>query len=404
MKEIITTLFYLMTAILVASCALQTPQFWDADERSGLGAIDSRFEIVPVDIVPFDPKNKLIDIDKKEFSVIPRGKMIEKMISVPIDAAETSGLSIDLYYFIRMPNSGRAKKTVLFCPGGPGQFIPGPAVLVTIADFLVDHGYNVVFYHARGAGFSQIPPSNNYDKFLKTSYVLEDIEAVRRDLVRQGFLGKDGRWDAVIGYSFGSNVAQQYAGTYKNNLERLILIGVQSRHGFESLPTPLDQIMNETREINRYTLDKIYQRAEFNDPVANKESFLTPQQKSFIIDKAFGTSKQNGIFQIAEEKFGSLGYVISAYCELKDKNELGRYNLDYSLQFFRALGGLRDVGWLPTSDEPTPRMQLAYGMQIRDAILGGSTGASVCGPDMTGWSDRVRSVVSVYDGIKMTFL
>jgi len=294
-----------------------------------------------------------------------------------------------------MPTKSSATKTVLFIPGGPGRFTPGPFAEVTFADFLIDNGYNVVFYHTRGAGFSQIPASNRYDNFLKSSYVLKDIEAIRQDLIRQNILRKDGKWDAVIGYSYGTVVAQQYAGTYKNYVERLVLMGVLSRHGFQSLPDSFDAISGEIQSINRITLENIFRRGEF--------SKLPTDRKMFIIDTAFGTSDAKGIFQKAEEKFGSVGFVASAYCDLKAQNELGELE-KYSQQFFKALRGLRDVGWLPTSDSPAPVVQLAFAMQIRDGVLGSSPGAPDCGPDITGGSDRVFNVASIYDGINMSFL
>ena len=372
MKRSYTFLLHLVLALSLTSCASQRHQTWLPDERSGLGKINP-------------------DDFRRRIEIASTRNILERTISVPINRNDPSTM-FDLYYFVRMPAT-RAARTVLFIPGGPGQFIPGPMVLRTLADFLIDNSYNIVLYHARGAGFSQIRRSNTYDRFLRTSYVLDDIEAIRQDLIHQGFLGTQGKWDAVIGYSFGTNVAQQYAGTYPNNLDRLVLIGVQSRHGFESLPVPFDQIVNTIRDINRYTLEKIYQREEFND--------LTPQLKSEIIDKAFGTNNKKGIFQRAEDKFGSIGYVVSAYCELKTQNELARYDLDYSQQLFRALQGLRDVGWFPTTNT-----QLVFGMQIKDGVLGTTSSAPDCGPEVTGFggSDRVRYVVSIYDGINMRFL
>ena len=367
-----TALLHLSLALSLTSCAFQRPQVWYPDERSGLGS------------VTYNKDN------------VPEANSFERTISMPVDPKNPSAKSFDLYYFVRMPTTGRAVKSILYLPGGPGEFIPGPFNYVTIADFLVNNGYNVVYFHARGTGFSQIPTSNRYDKFLKTSYVIEDIEAVRQDLIRQNFLRKDGKWDAVIGYSYGTVVAQQYAGTYKSNLERLILIGVQSRHGFQSSNDAFAEITRNIRDTNRFTLEKIFQRTKFND--------LRPDTKSDIIDQAYGTDNKKGIFQIAEEKFGSLGFLISEYCELKDRKELGELE-KYGQQFFRALRSLRLVGWLPTSEEFAPTNQVTFGMRIKDAILGTPSGATACGPGATGSSaDRVFNVVNIYDGINITFL
>ena len=51
----------------------------------------------------------------------------------------------------------RGNNTVLFCSGGPGQIVRPASLETTYADFLVDNGYNVVHFHLRGCGFSQIP-------------------------------------------------------------------------------------------------------------------------------------------------------------------------------------------------------------------------------------------------------
>jgi pimeloyl-ACP methyl ester carboxylesterase len=357
---------YLLTMWIVAgsvSCA----KIWLPDERSGLGSIDSRMQLIPSD-------NR----------AKPIGKMLEKTISVPLDPTNRwSQHFVDLYYFVRMPKTGKATKTVLFCAGGPGIFIPGPTLGISLADFLTDNGYNVVYFHPRGAGFSQIPSKNTYDKFLKTSFVVDDIEAIRKD-----FLGENGKWNAVIGYSFGTVMAQQYVGRYQAKTERLILLGTLSRHSLQAVPGPFDQIEEKIRETNRMTLEKIFQRPEFGvfDPSA-------------IIDTALGTTGTQGIFQKVEEKFGSLAFVFNAYCELKARNELAPNGLDYSRPFFRALRGLRDFGWFPPLKE-----QLDNGKAIRDELSTGVPGGTNCDPELTGSSDRVFNVVSFYDGISIRFL
>jgi len=91
--------------------------------------------------------------------------------------------------------------------------------------------------------------------------------------------------------------------------------------------------------------------------------------------------------------------VVSAYCELKAANELARYNLDYSQQFYRALRAVRDLGWFPAF-----KGQVDNARSISDEILGTGMGPTDCGPDVTGSSDRVLNVVNIYDGVNMRFL
>jgi pimeloyl-ACP methyl ester carboxylesterase len=298
-----------------------------------------------------------------------------------------------------MPKSGKATKTVLFCAGGPGQFI-GPTSVHSYTDFLTANGYNVVHYHPRGAGFSQIPAQNRYDRFLKTSYLVRDIEAIRKH-----FLGPSAKWDAVIGYSFGTVIAQYYAAEYKSNLERLILIGPQSRHLFndlrwpprgpsklEDISGPFGQITSEILDIYRTTLEKIFQREDF--------SALSPTEKNSFVDIAFGP---NGVYKRAEETFGSLPFVLDSYCELKANNDLATNNLNYSQKFFKALWELRNVGWSPQSPTQSGR-QLDFAKDIRNELEGNVSNDVDCGPDWTGSSDRVFYAVSFFDGLNRKFL
>ena len=245
MKRLTVTLSYGWIVVSLVAC-----QVWLPDERSGLGVIDSK------------PNNLFL------------GKTVETTISVSLDPSDPGNRTFDLYYFVRMPSSGKAPKTVVFCAGGPGVFI-GPTTINLYTDFLINNGYNVVHYHPRGAGFSQIPAQNKYDRFLRTSYVVQDIEAIRKH-----FLGPTQKWDAVIGYSFGTVVAQYYAGEYKSNLERLILIGTQSRHAFQTLPDPFDQTTNEILNTNRITLTNIFQRTEFSNTVSPITSPLSKRAHS----------------------------------------------------------------------------------------------------------------------------
>ena len=360
-----------LTFIIIVLSSLACTKTWLPDERSGLGKMG------PIDFTRFG-------------GITPARNIFERTIRLPMNPAAQSPRYFDLYYFVRMP-SPSAARTVLFLSGGPGEFIPGPINFPSIADFLIDQGYNVAFYHARGAGFSQFPPSNKYDKFLKTSYVIEDIEAIRGDLADRGFLGTNGKWSAVIAYSFGTVVAQQYAESYNANLNRLILIGVQSRHSFQTSPGSLNQFTGQIRDINRATLTQIFSRSQFNN--------LSSTDKNNIIDWAFGTSTSNGIYQIAEDKFGSLAFVVKAYCELKAQNELASNNLDYSQQFFSALRLLRQVGWSPQSS-----VQVDFGKVIENEYFQRPSGNPECGPDLTGSSDRVFNVVNIYDGINVQFL
>jgi hypothetical protein len=100
----------------------------------------------------------------------PQGDIIENFLRVPLNRRNPKAGYFDLYYFVRPPKEGLARKTVLFCAGGPGEIVR--PVDQTFADFLSGNEYNIVCFHLRGSGFSQIPPTNRFDKFLRTSYAV----------------------------------------------------------------------------------------------------------------------------------------------------------------------------------------------------------------------------------------
>lgn len=369
MRTSIRLLLPLVIAIFLTSCALQRPQVWEPHERLGLGKVDTKQQPSSTNI-------------------------IERLIPVRIDREHPSAGNFDLYYFVRMPAKGKATKTVLFCAGGPGQIVYGPISGLTFADFLTDNGYNVVYFHQRGAGFSQIPASNQYDRFLKTEYAVEDIEAIRRD-----FLGETGNWDAIISWSYGTIVAQEYTHFYPRNVERLILIGPMSRDKFKNSANAFDDVLKKIRSTDRETLTKIYGSPAFDD--------LSPGQKELIVDKVFGSIEEKGIFDRAEEAFGSLQFVIDSYCELKNKNELEKYRLNkYSSEFFRQLRNLRMFGW-PRSDMGESNEQVRIGHRLKEEIVYSHRMIDDCSAqkhDSAGSSKRAFYVIGAYDGINMPFL
>ena len=309
---------------------------------------------------------------------------IEKLISVPLNPEDTNGDRFDLYYFVHLGKRGPLRKTVLFCAGGPGEIVQISTSNQQLVDFLALQGYDVVYFHLRGSGLSQIPPSNQFDRFLRTAYVVEDIEEVRRD-----FLGPAGKWDAVIGLSYGTIAAQLYASKYPKNVKKLVLLGPISRHEFS-----FNDFNEDFKEIHRHNLERIYQLEQFEQ--------LGPEKKSAIVEKVFGKPNEPGIFQRTEEAFGSVQFVAENYCALK-KGILEEYNLKYSRHFFQKLGQIRFVGWYPSALND----QLKIGTAIRNEVLQeGPQAQDDCQEDNVGaqTSERAFYVMGTYDGINPRFL
>jgi pimeloyl-ACP methyl ester carboxylesterase len=330
-----------------------------------------------------------------------------KLISVPLNGKNNRDGVFDLYYFVRMPEKGkRAEKTVVFCAGGPGETVMPDDSIIWFQELPgKGAGYNVVYFHLRGSGFSQIPPSNGFDKFLRTKYAVEDVEEIRRD-----FLGDKKKWDAVIGYSYGSILAQQYAHKHPNMLDKLVLIAPTSKHKFSPPADPLkafNDYLEEVQNIRRQIVDHIYDLPEF-------ERRLTTKDKVKIKDKLLGYGQKSGIFRTIDDKFGSEQFVIENYKDLKRIGALKRYGLGrYSLEFFRNLRALRNYGWKPdladAADLNSLRVNIgkviAKELNIGRIELPAAQDADARAPQSNAQGSR-RSfyVFEIYDGINEKFL
>lgn len=283
----------------------------------------------------------------------------EHIVEQHIDSINKEGQTFSLYYFVKDQTfENRVKPTVLFAAGGPGQMI-----LASSGDNFVDmSGYRVVYFHLRGTGFSQLPADTSFDKYLRTNYVVEDIEAIRRD-----FLG-DSKWVAVIGHSYGTVVAQCYAHQFPGRVEKVVLsapilpVSVskgkqqQAARGSSVEPKPLR------------SLRRIYERDDFafldDIPVADHIGPI----KEYIV------SRGEDILKEMERLHWNVQFVADEYTRLEQ--ELKKDGLDLGAPFFGAVRKLRLCGWLPL-DVPLARggnievdtAQLESGVMIADALL-----------------------------------
>lgn len=332
---------------------LSGPEVWNSDQRSGLGST-------------------------------------EKLLPVLLDPNDPNGDKFDLYYFVHRGGTGPSRKTVLFCPGGPGEITQISTAAQTLVAFLTGQGYDVVHFHLRGSGFSQIPPSSQFDRFLRTDYAVGDIEKIRRH-----FLGKDKQWDAVIGWSYGTVLAQQYAHRYSEKVKKLILLGPISRHDFA-----VDNFSRDFREIHRHSLTRILQLEGFDH--------VESERKTKIVEEVFGKLNEPGIFEKTEDAFGSLQFVIDNYCDLKQNPELetSDLKLKYSRDFFRKLRKIRETGWFP-GEKTNQHKLMAIGKAIREEVLRETQQTqNDCLEKDTGTqaSRRAFYVMGAYDGINPRFL
>jgi pimeloyl-ACP methyl ester carboxylesterase len=281
----------------------------------------------------------------------------ENIVEQYIDSINENGQTFSLYYFVKdLTFENSEKPTVLFAAGGPGQMI-----LASSGENFVDLlGYRVVYFHLRGAGFSQLPKDMSFDRYLRTDYVVKDIEAIRRDL-----LGNS-KWLAIIGHSYGAVVAQCYAHQFPDSVEKIVL----------SAPiTPVcalngKQLAREDSVEPKFleSLRRIYERDDFafldNIPVADDMGPL----KKYIV------SRVEYIVKEIDRSHWNVQFVSEEYTRLEP--DLRKRGLDLGAPFFIAVRKLRLCGWLPL-DVPLARggdievdtAQLESGLIIADAVL-----------------------------------
>jgi pimeloyl-ACP methyl ester carboxylesterase len=326
------------------------------------------------------------------------GTLIEKLIRARLNPWNRKDGYFDLYYVVQRPAIA-TRKTVLFCAGGPGEIVRSPVEEDTFASFLIKNQYNVAFFHFRGAGFSQIPASNRYDKFLRTRYAVEDMENIRTD-----FLGKDGKWDAIIAWSYGTVLAQQYAHYYSSKVEKLILLAPLSRHMFNGSVNTFDEFNENVRRIHRETLEKILGAKEFD---FDEELALKAGDKEKIVQKVFGDQNDpndKGIFGKTENAFGSIQFVVDEYNSLSRRGALKDYGIGmYGRKFFRQLRQLRLIGSSLLSKQ-TRQDELEIGKEIRDEALDEKRAVDHSLDLHAQRSDRVFYTVGALDGISPRFL
>jgi len=299
-----------------------------------------------------------------------------------LDSENNLGESFYLYYFTTTPKLSIAPlepptadeykdKTILFIAGGPGENVP---VRVEEGEnstrFLDIPGYKVVYFHLRGSGFSQIPEPNIYDRYIMTHFAARDIE-----LIRERVLGSNGekqphKWAAVVGLSYGTVLAQQYAHFYPKSLKKLILAGPMSRHQVQSAFdfSAKKSLLAHMREKHRETLQKIYSAEHFRDFFAVLGGDLAVDSLTDSVTKEF-----DRVFLLVEEIFGSLPLFIDSYEEIKESPNTSRsvYKdlLDYSQSFFIAMRDIKMNGWLPDNSQTFTGQQMQMALIIADEIL-----------------------------------
>jgi pimeloyl-ACP methyl ester carboxylesterase len=274
------------------------------------------------------------------------GGYIQKLISVPLKANYEKP-NLDLFYFCPRNNTNTFDKTLLFCTGGPGRVIK-PHDTIWFRDLSVN-GYKIVYFHLRGSGFSQLPESTDHDQYIRTAYAVDDLEEIRKYFVKK----TPGRpWDAVVGYSYGAVLAQQYAKRHPKFVNKLILIGPISLDKFvgtnaAEAATTYAEYQESVNTIRGRIIDAIYELPIFSDE--QSKLHIAPHRKEQITESLFGP---HGIFQRIDQHFGSEQSIIDFLSAAQSnpdslfeaKELLQAKELNYHIRFFQALRDLHRYG------------------------------------------------------------
>ena len=348
-----------------------SPNQWDPSERSGL--------------------NRITD-------------SVEKLTPVPLNGSDQKDGNFDLYYFVHTARGKPTSKSVLFCAKGPEQIVRTLDRANTYVDFLSKNGYNVVFFHLRGTGFSQIPAGNENDKFLRSTFAVADMEAIRQDFLDKGFESKNTQWEAIVGWSFGTVLAQLYTERYSQLVKKLILISPLSRHMFSKNSTSAyDDYYRTMLGIYRETLGRIFSSSK--EQLNNEFGDMTATDKDKILDQLFNFD-DGGILRKTEQAFGSIQSLIDAYSDIEQR-EFERHRLrKYSLRFYKSLRDLRIVGANAIDDSGIIEKQRLIGKTLRDELL--PTRVPIVNEpvrnDYSQGSQRTYYSFGIQDGLNWVFL
>jgi pimeloyl-ACP methyl ester carboxylesterase len=295
-----------------------------------------------------------MEISKFDWSLGEMGSKTTGARPLKIEISpNTDGEKFSLYYSFPEPSARKNRENILFIPGGPGSIPWLDQSEPRNKLELLESSHNIAYFHVRGTGFSILPPSNGYDRFLRADYVVKDIETLRTHL-----LGEETPWDAIWGESHGALIAQRYAKEYEHRVKKLILVAPPSRISSNTQDHRQEGIVaNLLTILESYRGDAAPKADDATIKLTNDLDFLTNQTGEI-------GHKLKDVLAKLEERYGSINFVIDNYNDLKEDAEFSAYR--YPEEFFKALRWLQFHGCPQGNVEFQPDTQRK---QIDAAIL-----------------------------------
>lgn len=314
--------------------------------------------------------------------IIMRGERLKVRLNStmeqPPNVSCSSKECFDLYYFKGEPfdTTNGKRKNILYIPGGPGDIVSRDATGRDgsgLAVNLLEADHNVIYFDPRGAGLSRIEGSNTFDQFLRAKYIVGDIEQIRKKELGKDSNGKDVKWDAIFGYSYGTVIAQQYAKAHPTMVGRLILAApIDRRKDSEQART--DRVLDNLENIYKLIQSKDSEPCDCTQRVLIASPIPVPQGLAkrifpthnfcFLRDAARMKKirvRLNTVYNRLEEEYGSVGFVTQNYSELKGDPDFTKA-FPYPQAFFIALRQLQLLG------APQEQDSLLFEEQINDLV------------------------------------
>lgn len=201
---------------------------------------------------------------------IPGLTLTDLTLTVPLDAAEPSGRTIDVFARVVTGEGGENKPYLVFLQGGPGNEAPRPSLQPSSPPWLERalEEYQVVMLDQRGTGRST-PVGTRWERetgcavvggelaglsgedqaeyltHLRADEIVNDCEAVREALGAE-------KW-TVLGQSFGGFTSLHYLSAHPESLAGAIITG-----GLPAVGRPADDVYAATWEIMARKSERYY--------------------------------------------------------------------------------------------------------------------------------------------------
>lgn len=278
-----------------------------------------------------------------------------------------------LFAFTTRPFDSK-KPSVITIHGGPGGlWSPGSAM--TIANAFPD--FNVVFFHYRGGGCSTLNEASAvFDLMLTSDGVVSDLEAIR---AAYGV----SRWQAVLGWSYGTNIARLYANKFPNSMGFLVLEGLASYSNEEELNVEQQvQRLLSSMEVRLQTSSQLARYAKLVDV----NSFLSKLREYFgQIDP-----KTNFGYAAAWDTF-------KVYFDGTSATGQRTYPKHYSLPTFQAISLLMYVGESDEADVAILVLLEQFGLIVLDSATRESNFSYLTDFDKMFFPFKYKNYTDVFD-------